>query len=193
MGDFYGFAFSGKHDGMLADDRAASQCGESDRAAFASPGDSVADLDGVFVQIDVAAFGGGFPQQQGSAGRGINLMLVVHFQYFNVKIRRVQRLGCLSHQHRQQIDTEAHIAGFDDACMAGSGGEFGFVIGGAAGGADDMNDAGLCGQTGKLNGGLWDREIDNAIGCRESRQCVVGNGYAIMADACKLAAVLSQM
>jgi hypothetical protein len=55
----------------------------------------------------------------------------------------------LAHQHRQQIDAEAHVAGLDDAGMARGGMQLSVSssLGVHAGGADDVDNAGLGGRS----------------------------------------------
>jgi len=61
------------------------------------------------------------------------------------------RAAC-STSHRQQIDAEAHIAGFDDRRMARRRFDPGVVFRRTAGGADDMGNACLRGIAGEFDG-----------------------------------------
>src|SRR5690606_41839319 len=49
-------------------------------------------------------------------------------------------------QRRQQIDAERHVAGFDDGGPPGERGDLLFLLGGEAGRADNVRDAGLGGE-----------------------------------------------
>ncbi len=55
----------------------------------------------------------------------------------------VERSRSLLGENAEKIDAEAHIAGFDDTRMPRRRLEPGFVARRAAGGTDDVNDAGL--------------------------------------------------
>lgn len=61
---------------------------------------------------------GRFTQQKRRAGRRVHLVLVVHFQDFDVPVLRIQRLRRLLRQNAEQVDAKAHIARLDDARMA---------------------------------------------------------------------------
>ena len=85
--------------------------------------------------------GGGAAEHERGAGRRVDLLVVVHFQDFDVVIL-IERLRDALDQRRQQIDAEAHIAGFDDRRAACGFGDHRFFFRGMAGGADDVHDAG---------------------------------------------------
>jgi hypothetical protein len=73
-----------KDDGMFADDRAAAQRGKTDGAGNAHAGMAVAHAHGMFSKIDLPAPGSRFTEQQCRARRRIDLVLVVHFEDFDV-------------------------------------------------------------------------------------------------------------
>ena len=118
---------------------------------------------------------------------------MVHFQHLDVEIFRSERLGRLLDEHREQIDAEAHIAGFDDRRVAGGCGDLCIVLGGAAGGADDMHDPRLRGIAGKLDACGGNAEIEHAIGLCEGRQGIVGDGDAQRSDAGEFAGILAEI
>ena len=115
------------------------------------------------------ARGGLAEQQRGARGR-IDLVAVVHLQDLDVEILRPERLRGLLDQHGEQIDAEAHIAGFDDGRVTGGGGDLGVVLRAAAGGADDMHDARLRGIAGELDARGGHGEIEHAVGLGEGGQ-----------------------
>ncbi|MNT73405.1 hypothetical protein D3C72_2121050 [compost metagenome] len=94
-------------------------------------------------EIDAAPARCRFAEKERGSGRGVDLVLVVHFQHLDVPARRIERTGGLLHEHRKQVDAEAHIAGFDDPRMAGSRLDLCVVHRQAAGGAEHVDDARL--------------------------------------------------
>ena len=120
--------------------------------ALARAGVAVADAHVVAGKRDAAPGGGGLAEQQRRARRRVDLVPVVHFEDLDVEIVGVERARRLLHQHRQQIDAEAHIAGLDDRRVARRRRDLRVVVGRAAGGADDMDDARLRRVAGEFDG-----------------------------------------
>ncbi len=162
-------ALAGEIDGVLADDRPTAQRREADGAALARARLPVAAAHGVVLEADTPALGGGFAQQQRGAGRRVDLVAVVHFQDLDVEVG-VERLGGLAHESGEQVDAEAHVAGADDDGMARGGAQALVVGGGQAGGADDMDDARLCGELGEGDGRARRGEIEDAVRLGEERR-----------------------
>ncbi len=117
----------------------------------------------------------------------------MHFQDLDVEILGVERLRRLLDQHRQQIDAEAHIAGFDDRRMARRRRDLRIVVGRAAGGADDMGDARLRRVAGEFDGRGRRGEIEHAVGLGEDRQRIVADRHVDDADAGELAGILAEI
>ena len=104
-----------------------------------------------------------------------------------------ERARRLLDQHRQQVDAEAHIAGLDDGGMARGGRDLRVVVGRAAGGADDMDDARLRGIAGEFDRRGRRGEIEHAVGLGEGRQRIVGDRHADACRAGELAGILAEM
>ncbi len=147
---------------------------------LARAGDAVADLDGLVLQLDAPALCSLAAEQIGGAGGGIDLVLVVHFQHFDIPAGRVQRLRRLTNQNAEQVHAEAHVAGLDDAGMAGGGGDLLLVLFRQARRADDMDDARLRRQFGEIAGGGGRGEIDDAVCGDEGLQRIVSDRDAQM-------------
>ena len=96
----------------------------------------------------------------------------------DLDIEAGQRLGGLFHQRGQQIDAQAHIAGFDDDGMARSGVDLGFVVGSEPGGAEYVDDAGLRGQRRQFDRIGRRGEVDQGLRVRDRRQGIVGQRHA---------------
>ena len=139
--------------GVLADDAAAAQGGKADVAAPARAGVAVAHAHADVVELDAAALGGGLAEHQRRAGRGIDLVPVVHLEDLDVEVG-VERFGDLAREGRQQVDAEAHVAGLDDGGVARGRGDLGLVRGRETGGADDVHDARVGGQPGEFDATL---------------------------------------
>lgn len=115
----------------------------------------------------------------------------MHVENFNIPIRAQSACG-LRHQTGQQIDAKAHIAGFDDTRMARRGGNFFFVFGAKAGGADNMDDARLRGQSGELDTGGGHSEIDHRVGAAQNAQRIIAGGDAAWRKARQSGDILAQ-
>ena len=192
MGQLDGFALAGENDRVFADHRAAAQGGKADAAGLARAGVAIADPDRVLAQSDPAAFGCGLAEQQSRSRWRIDLVAVVHFQHLDVPVAGVQRLRRLAHQHREQVDAEAHVAGLDDAGMARGGMQPGLVAFVHAGGADDMDNPRLGGEIGEFERCLGRGEIEHAFGPGENRQRVVGDGHAVRAEPGEFTRILAE-
>ena len=113
MGEFDPLGRPGKDHRMLAHHSAAAQRGEADIARLARAGDAVAAAFRMRGEIDAAAGGGGATEHKRSAGRRVDLFVVMHLENFDVVIV-IERLRHALDQRRQEIDAETHIAGFHD-------------------------------------------------------------------------------
>ena len=109
---------------MVADHRAAAQRGEADRCRRCRAPVWPSRTRTLFSRKpDAAAARGGLAEQQRGAGGRIDLVAVVHLEDLDVEILGLERLRRLLDQDGEQVDAEAHIAGFDDGRMAGGGGD----------------------------------------------------------------------
>lgn len=163
MGKNDAFTGTSQNHRMIADNRTAAQCCKADGAGFARAGITVTHAHAVFRQCNVAPLRCRFAEKQRGAGRCIDLVLVVHLENFDVEIRRIERLRCFLHQNGQKIDAEAHIAGFDDGCMAGGGADFLVVFSRAARRADDVHDARLRSKPCKFHACRRACEVEDAV------------------------------
>ena len=131
---------------------------------------AVAHPHAVLAKRNVAALGRRLAEQQCGAGWRIDLVLVVHFENLDIEIVGAERLRRLFDQNAEQVDAKAHIAGFDDDRMTGRCADLGVVLCRAAGRADDVDDARLRGEFGKLDGRGRRGEIEHAFGLDEGRK-----------------------
>ena len=130
---------------------------------FARAGHAVAAARRVLCQIDAAAFGRRAAEQQRGAGRRVDLLVVMHFEDFDVVVVVERRRHALD-QSGQQIDAETHVAGLDDSRAARCLRNHRFLFGGMAGGADNVDEAGGGGQFGKRQCRSGNSELDQAVG-----------------------------
>jgi hypothetical protein len=87
------------------------------------------------------------------------------------------------------LTPKGHVPGADDGGVAGGGLDLRQVLGFKAGGADDVDGAGLGGQRGEFHGGGGGGEVDDGLGFRESLKRVVGDFHANRAAPHRLAHV----
>ena len=106
---------------MFTHHRAAPQRRKADAAFLARAGMAIAHPDRTLAKIDAATVSRRFAEKQRRAGGRIHLVLVVHFQNFDIPACGIKRAGSLPHQFGEQVDAKAHIPGFDDAGMARCG------------------------------------------------------------------------
>ena len=135
---------------------------------------AVADPHRMLGEVDAAPLGRGFAEEQRGAGRRVDLVAVVHLEDLDVEIV-VERLRRLADEHGEEIDAEAHVARLDHRRVTGRGDDLRLVLRADAGGADDVDDAGLGGELGELDGRRGNGEIEDAIGLGEDRQGIVGD------------------
>ncbi|SPU65128.1 Uncharacterised protein [Brucella melitensis] len=177
---------------MVANDGTAAQRGKADGAGFARASIAITHAHAVIRQRNVASARCRFTKQQRRAGWRINLVPVVHFQNFYVEIFRPKSLCRLLHEHGEEIDAEAHIAGLDDGGVAGGGADFLIILCRTASGADHMNDAGLRRKPGKFHTCGRAGEIKDTVRLGEDWQRIVGNRHAKRADAGHFASILAE-
>ena len=177
MGEGDRLALAGEEHGMVTGDRAAAKRREADRPARPCAGMAVAHAHGMVGERNVAPLGGRLPEQQGRAGRRVDLVAMMHLEDLDIEIR-IERPRRLADETGEQVDAEAHIAGLDDHRMARGGIDGGFLVGREARGANDVHDAGLRRDFGKADGRRRNGEIEHAFGSGEDRKRIVGDGDA---------------
>ena len=178
-----------KH-GVVAHDASATQRRKADRSPRPLACVPVPAPDAVFRQRDVPALRRRLAQEQRGARGRIHLVLVMHFQNFDVEVRPKRPRGLL-HERREQVHAEAHIAGLHNGGMARRRFDLGLVFGREPGRADDMDDARLRGQRRGLKACGGHGEIEHALDLREQRQRIGHDGHANMAHARDLARILA--
>src|SRR5580704_3091425 len=191
VGELDAFGRSREDHAVLADHGAAAQRRKADIARLARAGHAVAAALGALGEIDAAAFGCGAAEQQRGAGRRVYLFVVVHLEDLDVVIFVERRRHALD-QSREQIDAETHIAGFYDRRALARLRNHRFLLGGMAGGADDVHETGGRGQLGegKRRGG--DGELDQAVGLLEQWRHVARHLDAVQPEAGKLAGIAAE-
>ena len=168
------FAVGGKQHVMFPNDIAAANGRKADAAACTRSGDAVAARDFGSIEIDPPARGSCLTQHQCGAGWGIDLHAVVGFDDFNIPIG-IQRCGDFLRQTRQQVDAKAHVAGLNDHGMVGGGIKLGVVRRFKAGGADNVDGAGLGGERGKFHRGSGGSEINYRLRAGEGFERVIAD------------------
>lgn len=115
---------------------------------------------------------------------------MVHFENFDIEFRAKRLCGLLD-QRRQQIDPEAHIAGFNNTGVAGCDIDGLLVFLRETGCPDHMHNARLCREIGVRNGGGRPTEIDDPLNLREQLDSigVTGDRNPELAQASKFAYV----
>jgi hypothetical protein len=112
----------------------------------------------------------------------------MHLQDLDVEVL-VERPGHALDQRGQQIDAEAHIAGFDHDGARRGGRDRGLVCRGEAGRADDMDQALAGDELGETDRGLRDGEIDQPVGAGQQRRELAQHRDVIFPEPRKLARV----
>lgn len=177
MGELEPLAGAGEDHLVVADDGATAQRRESDRAGLAHAGDAVAAGDARLREIDGAALGRRFAEQDGGAGGRIDLHPVMHLDDLDVPVGAERRRD-LPDQGGQKIDAEAHVAGADDRRALRRLRQLGQMPGLQPGRADDMEDAGLGSELREGNRRIGSGEIEHAVSRSEG-----GGGIARHLDA----------
>src|SRR5690606_6032220 len=95
-------AFARKDDRVLPDDVPAAESRITDVAAIPRSRMPIAHPDAALLVGNASPLGCSLAKHECSPGRGIDLMLVVHFQDFDVEIV-IERLSNLACQGRQQV------------------------------------------------------------------------------------------
>ena len=148
-----------ENDTVLADDAAPAERLKADVPAATRTCVAVAGAHTCTVERDLAPIGGRLAQHQSGTGGSIDLVAVMHLDDLDVEVG-IKCFGNPPGDRHQQINAQAHVARLDDGGMAGRCGNGRLVLGAKPGGADDVDDACIGGQTGKL---------DRRIGTSESR------------------------
>jgi len=128
------FLAAGKQDGMLTDNRAATD-GMQAQLAVAAFLPDLGTVTGV-LELMVQGLIDGLGNHQGGAGGGIDLLAVMGLDDFNVETG-VEDCGCFLGQTDQDIDPQRHIGRDKDRTLGGQLRQFTFLGILQAGGADD--------------------------------------------------------
>src|SRR5690606_23944233 len=102
VGRLDALAFARKDDRVLPDDVPAAESRITDVAALPRSRMPIAHPDAALLVGNASPLGCSLAKHEGSPGRGVHLMLVVHFQDFDVEIV-IQRLSNLACQGRKQV------------------------------------------------------------------------------------------
>src|SRR5215831_9802869 len=94
----------------------------------------------------------------------------MHLENLDVELV-IERFGNLPHHGGQEIDAEAHVAGFDDAGPERRRRDDLFMLCGEAGGADDVDKTMGGRLSDQRHAGMGNRKIDEAIRMGEQRRC----------------------
>lgn len=166
----------GKHDVMLAHDVATPYGAETNIPPPAGTSDAVTPPIRHLTQIDPPPFGGSLAQHQRRAGRRIDLLIVVIFDYLNVIIR-IQGGGDLAGQNVQQIDPEAHVARPHDNRVPCSSPDPCQIVFGQTRGANHMHRPRLRRQFGKGHRRGRSSEIDHRLCPCKTVQRIIRNDH----------------
>jgi hypothetical protein len=161
-------ALAGEDHLMVAGDAAAAQRREADPARAARAGDAVAAPLAHVVEGDAAAFRRRGAEQQGGAGRRVDLVAMVHLDDLDVPILAEPRRR-LAHEEGEQVYAERHVGALKHRHLARGAVErvvMGLV---EAGGADQDRLAGGDGGVEMAEQGLGRREIDQHVACGGER------------------------
>src|SRR5438067_3095101 len=94
------------------------------------------------IEIDTSTLSRCLAEQERSSGRRIDFVPVVYFEDLDIEFIAERRCDLL-YERGENIDSEAHIAGLDDAGVARGGFNPGIPLCIDAGRADHMDDARL--------------------------------------------------
>ena len=128
-------------------------------------------------------------EQQRGAGRRVDLLVVMHLDDFDVEFI-AEGGGDALDQRGEQIDAEAHIAGFDDPRPFGRRRDDFFRLGGEAGGADHVHEAVRGRVFDQHRGGGRDGEIQHAVGCSQDGRGIGAHLDAVAAHPREFAGIL---
>src|SRR6187397_2618662 len=134
---FYALCRTRKDYAVLTHNSSATQSSKTDIANLARASVAVTAFDGVLVERDAAPVRRRTAKHQRGARRRIDFLVVMHLQDFDVE-RIVERLRHAFRERREQIDTEAHVARFDDHRAFGRVLDFCLVSGAQSGRSDDV-------------------------------------------------------
>jgi len=181
VGDFDALAGTGEQHGVIADDVAAANCGETDLRCRAFAGVAVAAIHGAVGEVATERGGDDFAHAQGGAGRGVDLVPVVGFDDFDI-VPGVENPRGDVEQLEHRIDADGHVGREDDGNVARGLGDDILFRRREAGGADHHGDAPLAAGGEVTQRALRAGEVDQAICCTIRRSergvDVRGNGDA---------------
>ena len=140
------------------------------------------------VEIDAAAVRRGASKHQRRARGRVDLLVVMHFENFDVEVL-IERLGHALDQRRQQVDPETHVAGLDDhRALAGLRDQL-VVLSAQPGGADDVHQPPARRELGEGDGRRRHGEVEEPVGLREQRLDLGGHAHAVLAQPRKLTGI----
>jgi ribosome-binding factor A len=173
---------------VLADDIAAPQAREADRALPPGPGHPVAPAFGEIGEIGAAPPCRRLAEHQGRARGRVDLHPVMHLDDLDIVVD-AEESGRSRHQRREQVHPEAHVAGFHDRRVAGGGGEALAMLSPEPGRADDEDEAGLGGEFGMDHRGRGRGEVEHGARDREDLERVIDDDEAARPSPHRLAEI----
>ena len=137
MGELDALFVCGEDDGVVTDDGAAAEGVDGDLAAGALADDAVAAVDGLVIEVDAAALGEGLGKAEGGAAGCVLLVAVVHLNDLGV-VGVVKDLGGAADEAEKEVDAEGEVGGEAEGDLLGGFIDGGALLGGEAGGAEDV-------------------------------------------------------
>ena len=137
MGEFHAFAIGGEEDRVVADDIATAQRVHPDFARFARADVAEAAMGDVVLVGRAGFLVEDFKQAAGSAGWGVDLVLVVHFRDLDVEAFLRENTRGLASEPEERVHPDRVVCGINDADGFRGFVNDGTLCIGMAGGADD--------------------------------------------------------
>ncbi len=163
MRELDAFAVAGEDDRVIADDIAAAQSRETDRARLALAGNTVADIHAVAGEVASERGRCRLAEHQRRARRRVDLVPVMHFDDLDIVVVAEALRGNLD-QLGEHRDADAHVRREYDGDLARAGFERAAVAFAQAGGADHRRDAGRGAGRDVRQRAFRPREIDEHVG-----------------------------
>ena len=173
---------------MVADHSAAAQRRKADVALAARAGHAVASAHRTLREIDAAAFRRRAAEHQRGAGWRVDLLVVVHFEDFDIEIG-IKRFRHALDQRREQIDAQTHIAGLDHHGALRRGRDQRVVLLRQARGADDVDQPRPRRELGKGERRCRRREVEEAVGLGEQWRDLGADRDVVLAEPRQLAGI----
>ncbi len=160
MGDLDAFTFTGKDNRVITNHIAPAKRCKADGTVFTRPGMAVTGANRHIVKFDTPAFCRGLTKAKCGARRRIDLVLVMHFDDFDIGHILVQDTCDLFDQCEGKVHADTHIRRKDDRGLLGSDFQLVLLIIGKPGGPDHKDRPGFrsqlrvfhgCGRGGEIN------------------------------------------